>query len=162
MVMLRWTPAARRTHRAAVASRRGRTETAGDPPPVRVRTGPMVADVTIRPSERRDSPTLQEIELAAGARFRTVGMEAIADGDPISLDELDAYVAGGRSWVAVDDGDRPVGYVVVDDVDGQAHIEQVSVVPGRQGEGIGAALLDHVAAWAVAGGRQALTLTTFT
>jgi GNAT superfamily N-acetyltransferase len=122
----------------------------------------MVADVIIRPSERRDSPVLQDIELAAGARFRTVGMADIADADPFTLDELAAYVAGGRSWVAVDGADRAVGYVVVDEVDGQAHVEQVSVVPERQGEGIGAALLDHVAAWAASGGRSALTLTTFT
>ena len=122
----------------------------------------MTADVTIRHSERRDSPALQDIEIAAGALFRTVGMDAIADADPFTLDELAAYLAGGRSWVAVDTADRVVGYVVVDEVDGHAHVEQVSVVPERQGEGIGAALLDHVAAWASSGGREALTLTTFT
>ena len=62
--------------------------------------------------------------------------------------------------VAVDD-DRPVGYVIVDDIDGNAHIEQVSVLPDRQGAGVGRALVDRVRAWAAENRRPAITLTTF-
>jgi len=116
----------------------------------------------VRPARSGDAPALQEIERLAGERFRSVGLGGVADHEPASVDELAAYAAGGRSWVAVDDDDRPVGYVVVDVVDGNAHVEQVSVRPDHQGVGVGRALLDRVQAWAAQTGRSAVTLTTFT
>jgi len=117
--------------------------------------------VQIRSAEVADGEALIEIELAAGERFREVGMPEIADDDPGSVDELAEYANDGRSWVAVDDIGTPVGYVLVDLVDGNAHIEQVSVVPSAQGTGVGRALIEHVAGWARARDAAALTLTTF-
>ena len=115
----------------------------------------------IRPARPGDGPALQRIEVAAGERFRDLGMDDVADADPQSLDALAAYAAAGRSWVATGEGGEPVGYVVVDVVDGCAHVEQVTVHPGYQGRGIGRALLDRVASWAAGQGLPALTLTTF-
>ena len=60
--------------------------------------------------------------------------------------------------MAVDEHDRPVAYVVSRVVDGCAHIEQVSVAPSHARRGLGAALIDHLAAET---GAPALTLTTF-
>jgi ribosomal protein S18 acetylase RimI-like enzyme len=54
-----------------------------------------------------------------------------------------------------------VGFVIVDMVDGAAHIEQVSVVPAHEGQGVGRALIDQVRRWADKNGLSALTLTTF-
>jgi GNAT superfamily N-acetyltransferase len=127
--------------------------------------------ITLRAATAADGPALQDVEIRAGAQFRDVGMGEIADHDPASVEELASYAAAGRSWVAVDgadgtggsDGAGPVvGYVIVDVVDGCAHVEQVSVVPSAQGRGVGRALLDRVRAWAVESGCPALTLTTFT
>ena len=59
------------------------------------------------------------------------------------------------------DGRRGVGYVLVDVVDDCAHIEQVSVRPDHQGEGVGRALLDRVRQWAMSTDRSGVTLTTF-
>lgn len=117
--------------------------------------------VRIRAARAADGDAIIAIELAAGERFREVGMSEIADDDPGSVDELAEYADDGRSWVAVDDTGTPVGYVLVDLVDGNAHIEQVSVVPSAQGTGIGRALIEHVAGWARARDAVALTLTTF-
>ena len=105
---------------------------------------------------------LQEIERLAGERFRDAGLPAVADDEPASVEELARYAADGRSWVAEDALGQPVGYVLVDRVDGCAHIEQVSVRPDQQGTGIGRALLAHVRGWAVGRGLSAITLTTFT
>lgn len=121
----------------------------------------MSSSIALRRARTADGPSLQRIERAAGERFRSVGLAAIADDDPFPLDVLDGYVARGRSWVAVDDTDAVVGYVLVDDVDGCAHLEQVSVGPHHQGRGVGRALIGNVEHWAQAGGRPALTLTTF-
>jgi GNAT superfamily N-acetyltransferase len=104
---------------------------------------------------------LREIETSAGEAFRSVGLEAIADAEPMSVEVLDAYAIRGRSWVAVDEADCPVGYVVVDVVDGNAHVEQISVLAEHQGRGVGKDLLDTVRSWAFETGCTAITLTTF-
>jgi GNAT superfamily N-acetyltransferase len=57
--------------------------------------------------------------------------------------------------------DRPVAYLLVDLVDGNAHIEQVSVHPGWGRQGIGRALICHLEGWAAGQGLTAVTLTTF-
>jgi GNAT superfamily N-acetyltransferase len=118
--------------------------------------------VRVRHSRPDDGPALQDIERTAGERFRTVDMGWVADDEPPSLDDLTVYAQAGRGWVAVDAADRPVGYVVVEVVDGNAHIEQVTVAPDHQGGGVGRALIDHVVLWARDRGSPAITLTTFT
>jgi GNAT superfamily N-acetyltransferase len=119
--------------------------------------------VTIRPARADDGPALRTIERLAGEQFRDVGLDAVAEAEPFPLAELTAYADAGRSWVAADADDReaPIGYALIDVVDGQAHLEQVSVLPDRQGTGVGRALIDRVAAWALETGRSAVTLTTF-
>jgi GNAT superfamily N-acetyltransferase len=117
--------------------------------------------IAVRPARAEDGPALREIERRASERFRDVGMPEIADDQPASVEELADYADDGRSWVAVDSSSTPIGYVLVDVVDGCAHVEQVSVLPDRQGAGVGRLLLDEVKAWAAASGRSAITLTTF-
>lgn len=117
--------------------------------------------IELRPACDADGPTLREIERRAGEQFRHVGMPDVAADEPPSTESLAAYAVAGRSWVAEDPVEGIVGYVLVEVVDGNAHIEQVSVDPDRQGRGVGRALLARVAAWADEHGLPALTLTTF-
>jgi GNAT superfamily N-acetyltransferase len=70
-------------------------------------------------------------------------------------------VSADRCWVASDDDDNAIGYLLVDDVDGSAHIEQVTVDPEHQGMGVGRRLIDQARTWARDTGRTAVTLTTF-
>ncbi|WP_128429370.1 GNAT family N-acetyltransferase [Streptomyces cyaneus] len=116
----------------------------------------------IRPARPDELPALQDIERAAGAAFRDLGMAAIADDEPPALDVLEHYRRAGRTWVACDDGDCPVGYLICEPVDGALHIEQVSVHPDRARRRIGRALLAYAADRAREEGLTALTLTTFT
>lgn len=117
----------------------------------------------IRGVGRDDFAALQQIEIEAGRVFTEVGMDEVAQHDPFTIDELTEYQTAGHGWVAVapDGSDRPVAYLVVDIVDGNAHIEQVSVLPQFGSRGIGRALIEHVAGWARGRGMHALTLTTF-
>ena len=117
--------------------------------------------VTLRRSRFDDAPVLQEIERRAGEQFRDVGMPDVADAEPDSIETLASYANDGRSWVAVDSDDQPVAYLIVDTIDGEAHIEQVSVLPEHQGSGVGRALIDQARAWAVEQQLPAITLTTF-
>lgn len=118
----------------------------------------MVAIQTAHPDQ---AAVLQEIERLAGEQFRDIGMDEVADDEPASLDTLRGYAADGRSWVAVDDTGEVAGYTLVDVVDGCAHVDQISVLPDRQGRGIGRALVETVRAWAAQTGRRAVMLTTF-
>lgn len=72
-----------------------------------------------------------------------------------------AYERDSRAWVATDPADRPIAYVLVDIVEGWAHIEQVTVHPHHSRMGLGSALLDHVARWGGDMGFNGMTLTTF-
>jgi GNAT superfamily N-acetyltransferase len=115
----------------------------------------------IRLAQRDDLPVLREIERRAGEAFREIGMAAVGDDEPLSLDELAVYQRGGRAWVATDEDDRPIAYVLVRNVDANAHIEQISVHPDQARHGIGAKLIETVASWAKDQHLVAMTLTTF-
>ncbi len=119
-------------------------------------------EVRIRRAVRGDLTTLRGIETASGQRFREYGLDDVADNEPASVEVLAKYADDGRAWVAVDEAGRPIGFVLVDMVDGGGHIEQVSVASAHQGRGVGRSLVEQVEGWAVSNGLRALTLTTFT
>ncbi|MEL3948104.1 MULTISPECIES: GNAT family N-acetyltransferase [Streptomyces] len=115
----------------------------------------------IRSPRHGELTRLQDIERAAGRCFHDVGMPEIADDEPPALDELAGYERAGLAWVAADENDVPVAYLIADRVDGDLHVEQVSVHPDHARHGIGRSLLDHLADRAAAEAVPALTLTTF-
>lgn len=115
----------------------------------------------IRSASVQDLPRLQDIERAAGGPFRDIGMAAVADDEPPTLEDLRGYEAAGRAWVACDDEGLAVAYLLVDVIDEAAHVEQVSVHPDHARRGLGRALIDTAARWAMGQGLEAVTLTTF-
>jgi GNAT superfamily N-acetyltransferase len=117
--------------------------------------------VRIRPGTPADASALRAIEWSAGQRFRQVGLAEVADGEPRSLEELGEFAVAGRCWVAIDAAGAAIGYVITEVVDGCGHIEQVSVTPAQQGQGVGRALVEQTCAWAANLGLAAVTLTTF-
>jgi GNAT superfamily N-acetyltransferase len=116
---------------------------------------------TVRSGEELDADWLQEIERLAGERFREVGMAEVADDEPPPLHQLRRSATDGRCWVTVGTAGKPVGYVTVSEVDGHAHVDQMSVLPDHQGMGAGRALIERVRVWAVENRLEAITLTTF-
>ncbi|MEJ8638220.1 MULTISPECIES: GNAT family N-acetyltransferase [Streptomyces] len=115
----------------------------------------------IRPAAAAELPLLQDIERAAGDPFRSLGMAAIADDEPPALDLLEHCRREGRAWVAADDEGHPLAYLIHDEVDGTAHVEQVSVHPAAAHRRLGRGLIDHLGGRAAGSGLDALTLTTF-
>ncbi|RBO88455.1 GNAT family N-acetyltransferase [Nocardia puris] len=115
----------------------------------------------LRPATEADLPALREIERAAGAPFAEIGMRTVADDEPPSLETLREFQRAGRAWVYADAADEPVAYLVAGLVDGNAHIDQVSVLPAYAGRRLGKRLIDHTIRWARAEGLSAITLTTF-
>ena len=117
--------------------------------------------MTIRPARSDDLAVLVEIERAAGDLFRQLDPDLLADHDPGSVEELLPYANDCRAFVSVDAHDRPVGYLLVDLVDGAAHIEQVSVHPDHARQGIGRTLIERADVWARERDLRSLTLTTY-
>lgn len=116
----------------------------------------------IRPATEHDLAALQNIERAAGRWFADIGMAFVADDDPPSIETLTEFVNDGRAWVYPDTDDRPMAYLLAEVVDGNAHLEQVSVHPDHARRRLGRALLDHMIDWARARQLPAVTLTTYT
>ena len=112
-----------------------------------------------------DIDQLQALEVEAGQAFADWGMPEIAAHAPPSAAEFQTYIDLGQAWVTLaltpDCAERIAGFVLVDRVDGCAHIEQLSVHPNYKGQRLGAGLIDWVAHWAVTQRLTALTLTTF-
>ncbi|NDL59007.1 GNAT family N-acetyltransferase [Phytoactinopolyspora mesophila] len=57
--------------------------------------------------------------------------------------------------------DRPVAYLLVGNVDGYAHVEQVSVHPEYARRGLGRRLVEVVEQWAREQGLSGVTLTSY-
>ena len=102
---------------------------------------------------------LQAIELAAGARFRDVGMPEIAGGDPTPISILEHRAEEGRLFVALDHG-KPIGFLIWSPKDKRAYIEEVSVHPDHAGHRLAASMIDALAN-DVRGRLRFLSLTTF-
>ncbi|MFI5085443.1 MAG: GNAT family N-acetyltransferase [Actinomycetales bacterium] len=58
-------------------------------------------------------------------------------------------------------GRPPVGFARLEEVDGQAHLEQLSVLPEHASQDVGRALVCAALAWATESGYTAMTLDTF-
>jgi GNAT superfamily N-acetyltransferase len=100
------------------------------------------------------------MELSTHEQFRAIDLNEVADdlADPIEV--LVEYAVARRSWVAVKAMGIVIGYLLVGEVDGCAHIDQVTVHRDRQGQGVGRALMDQAALWAKEHASPSITLTT--
>jgi ribosomal protein S18 acetylase RimI-like enzyme len=110
-----------------------------------------------------DVDFIRDIELRAGARFRSIAEPRIArcaEDAPFTAEELAHFIDAERAWIVVDGG-VIAGFVVADVIDEHAHVEEIAVLPEFGGRGHGAALLDELQRWTVLDGLKGLTLTTF-
>ncbi len=58
-------------------------------------------------------------------------------------------------------GDPPVGFLRLEEIDGRAHVDQLSVHPDHMRRGIGGALLRAALRWAAGNGFAETTLVTY-
>ncbi|WP_432494928.1 GNAT family N-acetyltransferase [Kineococcus gypseus] len=114
---------------------------------------PRADAADVRRAEPGELRLLPAVELAADALFARAGVAL-----PEQLTDVAELEAAACVLVT---GRPPVGFARLDVLDGNAHLEQVSVHPGHVRRGLGTALLGAAVAWARARGFPALTLTTF-
>lgn len=140
---------------------RGTANTSPTPRPESGSGTPRALSFVVVEAEGCHLERLQEIEVDAGQRFRSIGLDRIADDAPPSTESLVAYVEARTAWVAVDHTGAAIGYATASHVDGEAHLDQVSVVRSATGHGVGVALIETVCDWARQQGLGSITLTTF-
>ena len=108
-----------------------------------------------------DLRQLARVERAANVLFaQTAHAGAVAD-DVTAQGELEDALAAGLLWVARAPGGEPVGFALVELLDGAPHLEEIDVDPAHGRRGLGRALLGVVLDWARGAGHAAVTLTTF-
>lgn len=111
----------------------------------------------IRPLALSEFSLLPALEAEADEVFATMGL-AFPLGDFPPLGTTADYADAFHIMVA---GRPPVGFARLEIVDGNAHLEQLSVHPGHGRQGIGRALVLAAKAWALEAGFHTMTLTTF-
>ncbi len=118
-------------------------------------------EVGIRAATAADVRRVRAIERAAQRLFVDSPHPECADLEPIPSDRLRWQAEAGWLYVAVDPGDRPVGFIACSVIDGDVFVEEVDVLPSHAGRRIGARLLDTVAVAARDRGIGRVVLTTF-
>ena len=112
----------------------------------------------IRAARPDDLAALPAIERAAAAHFRATPYADLADDDPVSAE---ADLEHEYVWVAVDQEDHPIGFVIAQVLDASVHLHELDVHPRYARQGLGRRLIATVVDWAQTRGATALTLTTF-
>jgi len=119
----------------------------------------------IRPGTPGDVPRLPPIELAAGRQFLGIADQLGLTPEMLDSTNTEENFAraqqAGLLWVAADAQDAPVGFALLMELDGCLHLEELDVHPAHSGQGLGAALVGQVCAWADTAGYPGVTLSTF-
>lgn len=108
-----------------------------------------------------DVSLLGGLERASAQRFAGIGLMRIAQGRPTSEAEYHQAIAGGRLWVAEQEGAGAVGLAIADLLDGEGYLAEICVHPDHAGQRLAARMIAAVEAWAAGQGCRHLYLTTF-
>ena len=114
----------------------------------------------IRLARADELGALPEIERRAAERFAPYDLTEVFSRIVTPLELLRERQSAGQVWVVVGDDDRPVGFAVVSILDGNAHLDELDVLPDYGRRGIGTALVETACAWARSDGYHAITLST--
>ncbi|QGK70010.1 GNAT family N-acetyltransferase [Allosaccharopolyspora coralli] len=107
----------------------------------------------VRSARSDDLRLLPAVEAAADTVFVPWGITDLPP--PAGPDEL----ATARKVLVA--GDPPAGFLRLEEIDGRAHVEQLSVHPDHMRRGLGGALLQAALGWAADSGFAETTLVTY-
>ena len=111
----------------------------------------------VRVGRSDDVPVLQTIEKAARTVYTTLaGFEFAVASPPIAANRL---ISG--TTIIAEISESPIGFALVQPMDGALYLANISVLPDASNRGVGARLLERVIAHACAMAATAVTLATF-
>lgn len=116
----------------------------------------MKPDMPIRRADPEDLAFLPAVEAASDTLLDAVLPAGSGQLPPAATA---SELAAARHILVA--GRPPVGFARLEEIDGQAHLEQLSVHPDAAGAGLGRALVQAALHWAREQGYAAMTLTTF-
>lgn len=114
----------------------------------------------IRLAKSSDIEHLPPIEQAASELFADTEFAVETSQACLPADFLDQQQGSDNVWVAVADG-KPVGFAVVTEIDGYAHLHELSVHPDHQRHGLGRRFVDTVCDQARERGFKCVSLSTY-
>lgn len=115
----------------------------------------------IRHGRADDLALLPAIEMKAGALFADAGLGDVVDHEPGDVEYIETFMRAGAVHVAVDAGDKPVGFALTGLLDGVAHLYELAVDPAYGRQGLGRRLVVAAFGYAQSKGCRAVTLSTF-
>ena len=115
----------------------------------------------IRLAQENELHQLNTIEEAASKLFANTKFALEVDQDTLSIDLLREQQAKNLVWVAVDDGDNPVGFAMVMIMRDRIHLHELSVAPEHGRKGLGTRLIKTITQFAKISGFTGVTLSTF-
>lgn len=116
----------------------------------------------IRVAREDDLDKLGEVERRAGQLFADTAHAYLCNAPTLSQSILSAQYRCGAVWVAVDEGDTPVGFAVAGTLGQEAYLYEIDVDMSHGRHGIGTRLVEAVFAWVRERGYPTLTLSTCT
>lgn len=129
----------------------------------RAAVNPVPPGYWLRLARADELATLTAIERAAAVRFREVGLEEVMASVVTPRVHLERGLEAGRLIVAATAPPGPtVGFALVSVLDGDAHLEELDVLPEHGRRGVGRALVLNALAIAHREGRARMTLSTLT
>ena len=104
-------------------------------------------------AEDQEIEQLTAVESAADQVFNEAGIQNLPPAASSSeLKTAKALIVAGNP---------PIGFVRIEEIDANAHLEQLSVIPEESGKGTGGRLLEQACRWATEHGYSTMTLSTF-
>ncbi len=121
-----------------------------------------MASFSIRPARASELQMLVAIDDDASELYARAGLALTFDkSHPFVVAESARWAAAierGLAHVAVDPGDRPIGFTTLGFVDSEPYLDQIAVRRSSMRRGVGTALLRHAFEWSRG---RSLWLTTY-
>ena len=115
----------------------------------------------VKPAEKRHLESFPSIERAAAEMFSLKDLPLQLRSELTSMDVFQDAMRNGLLWVAVNESDAAIGFLLADIVDGNFHIKEMDVHPDHAGRGLGTKLLYCAFCAASEQNYRYITLTTF-
>jgi GNAT superfamily N-acetyltransferase len=120
----------------------------------------LMTNIGIRNAVPPDFDKLPFVEVAAAQAFKAIGLQAVAHMPPTPPEDYHQLPASAFVLVAETD-EQIIGFCVVTELCGEAHLKEISVAHDFAGKGVGKRLLLQALTQAQTRDYTAMTLTTF-